>query len=158
MKTLILLRHAKTEEKRMGQTDAERILVERGEKEAGKVGKMLIEKKYFPDYIYCSPAIRTRQTYHIVALYLKLDQHGIELNPKLYEATLEDVLSCIQNTSPSIETMMIIGHNPSITYAAEFLTGEDIAHVPPSGAVVMALDSWSSIKPGSGQLLYFHLP
>jgi phosphohistidine phosphatase len=109
---LLLMRHAKSDWGSGATRDFDRPLTDRGERDARKVGKWLAAQQIAVDAIVSSPAVRARLTAALVAGELDLDEGRIELEQRLYEATLADLLAVIGMYSASHRTILLIGHNP----------------------------------------------
>jgi len=111
-RTLVLLRHAKAE-RPTGHSDVDRPLTERGHADAGAAGAWLAAHGYVPDLVLCSPAKRTRQTWHGVALALP-SAPAVRYEKKLYTGGARDMLAVVAAASTEVRTVLVIGHNPSI--------------------------------------------
>ncbi len=146
MRRLILFRHAKTEARSPGGDDFGRRLVERGRSDAALMGRVLAQAGYAPDVVLVSPAARARETWDLAkAAFPKAEDC---LRQDLYDATPEEVASEIAVASG--ETVMVIGHNPSLQELAVNLVAEhggsyaDIdrlsAAFPTAAAAVFAVD------------------
>lgn len=117
MKTLYILRHGQKQSIEPQQYDYDIELTEDGKEDSKNIGIKLKEKNILPDLIVASPAIRARQTAEIVA-----DQIGytksIMYNEVIYQAFLNEVIESITYTYDSVDSLMIVGHNPSLTALA----------------------------------------
>ncbi len=152
MKTLLIMRHAKSSWSEPDLADFERPLNERGLKTARFMGKLIAKQGFQPSVILCSPAVRASQT----AILVK-DGGGlngeIRFDHRIYEAsphTLRQVVSEIDNL---IETAMIVGHNPGIEGFIRYLTG-NLEPMPTAGVAVIELniDKWNAIDDGFGEI------
>ena len=112
-KTLLLLRHAKSIWKKLNLTDHDRLLNERGKKDAPKMGKVIKELDIVPDLIISSPAKRAMDTAKLVAENCKYKKN-IEKNPLLYASTLENYIDVIHMVSDYYQKVLVVGHNPII--------------------------------------------
>jgi phosphohistidine phosphatase len=122
MKTLLLLRHAKSSWDDASLADFDRQLAERGRKSAPKVGKELASRGWLPDIVLVSPSVRTRQTWGLVAA--ELSRPPKAAFPKtLYMASPELLLQKLRRTSKKADTLLMIGHNPGMEALAERLAG-----------------------------------
>jgi phosphohistidine phosphatase len=120
MRRLILFRHAKTEARPPGGDDFGRRLVERGRSDAALMGRVLAHAGYAPDLVLVSPAVRARETWELAkTAFPEAEAH---LRQDLYDATPEEVASEIEAASG--ETVMVIGHNPSLQELAVNLVAE----------------------------------
>ncbi|MBA8666376.1 histidine phosphatase family protein [Holosporaceae bacterium 'Namur'] len=119
MKKLFLLRHGEAPLIK-GLSDFDRTLNKRGTEEC------LYLNKYFqnnpvPELILCSNAIRTKQTAEIVLNNLS-DETNLIFKQELYNSSINNLISIIEDVNDYIDSLMIIGHNPSITLLAEILS------------------------------------
>ena len=116
MKELYILRHAK-EEFNQNINDYDLHLSEQGSKDAKKIGEILNKKKVIPDLIVSSPALRARETAQIVAKQINYKNH-IMYNEVIYEAFLNELIESISYTYDSVNSLLIVGHNPALTALA----------------------------------------
>lgn len=168
MKTLLLLRHAKSAWNDPRLDDHERPLNRRGERAAKAMADHIARQGPRPDLILCSTAMRTRQT--LAPLLKRLDGPAppISLEKGLYLASEDALLARLQTVADDVRTVLLIGHNDGIGQLAADLTADG-----PPGAVAAlrakfptgALASlrapagpWSDLKPGSAKLLAFVRP
>lgn len=122
MKQLLIYRHAKTEERKGDMKDFDRTLIERGQKDAKKIGKTLKEKSIMPDLIISSSAKRAVETTSVTAK--SLDYFGtIEEREELYSTDPVTYYDVIASVADTINTLMIVGHNPEIEEFLEDITG-----------------------------------
>ena len=123
MKTLLVLRHAKSSWDEAGLDDHERPLNERGERDAPRVGQLVRELQLLPDLIISSDATRARLTAEAMA-----DAAGYEgtilLERRLYHASPTEIVNLLHTVVESeLETVMIVGHNPGLEELVTKLTG-----------------------------------
>lgn len=146
MRRLILFRHGKTEARSPGGDDFERQLVERGRSDAALMGRVLAEAGYAPDMVLVSPAVRAQETWELAKP--AFPETEARLREDLYGATPEEVAAEIEAASG--DTVMVVGHNPSLQELAVNLVAEhggryaDIdrlsAAFPTAAAAVFAVD------------------
>jgi phosphohistidine phosphatase len=145
MKTLLVLRHAKSSWADSGQDDHERPLNDRGEREAPQVGEQLRQRKLVPDLIISSDAVRARTTAVAVA---RASGHSgeIRLDHSLYLAAPDDILSVLRNADENAGIVMVVGHNPGLEGLVVQLTGEP-AHLATATVAEIALpiDAWREL-------------
>jgi phosphohistidine phosphatase len=157
--TLILLRHSKAEHA-FDVADADRPLTERGHRDATAAGGWLVEHDLVPDLVLCSPARRTRQTWHEVALAFGERGNGVTsvYEPGLYGGfDLEECLELIHSTEADVRVLMLVGHNPTMGELSRLLGGGEGADLRTSGiAVHRAPGSWASFAPGAAPLTASH--
>ena len=144
-RTLVLLRHAKAQTP--GELpDIERPLTERGRADAGAAGTWLADEGLRPGLVICSPAVRTRQTWHAVAIALATcDPSGgapeVHYEQQLYDGGRTELVDLVQAVSDDITTVLVIGHNPTVSDVSLLLrpdhtdrAGRRAAHLRPGGA------------------------
>jgi phosphohistidine phosphatase len=122
MKTLLILRHAKSSWKEEGMADHDRPLNKRGKRDAPRMGKLLRESDLAPDLIISSTAKRARKTASKVAK--KCEYEGvIELTGELYLAPPQNYLQVLRNVPDQYDRVMVVGHNPGLEDLLSVLTG-----------------------------------
>lgn len=152
MKTLLLLRHAKSSWKIPDRPDFERPLNGRGQEAAPLMGRHLRRQKIEPSLILCSPAERARQT---AALFVEAARLGSELryDERIYEASAQRLLEVVTQADETADTVMLVGHNPGLEELLLLLTGE--ARLMPTAAlahVTLTTDKWGKVKEQTGRL------
>jgi phosphohistidine phosphatase len=164
MKTLYIIRHAKSSWDDDDLSDFERPLNERGKKDAPRMGKRLKEKSIHPDLMLSSPAKRAFSTARRIAKILDYKKDDIKTDRRLYHADDQMILSVIREIKDNRNTIFLFGHNPGLTDFVNSLMDQqsdlDIANIPTAGVVAFQLDSdsWSTIKFGDGKFLFFDYP
>jgi phosphohistidine phosphatase len=158
MKTLLLMRHAKSSWKDNGLRDFDRPLNQRGMKAAPAMGKLLRKRKIEPDLVLSSPAERARQTSQLVfeAAGLKTE---VRFDERIYEASVARLLEIISQIDDEANVAMLVGHNPGFEELSEALTGE--AHTFPTAALAcieVNVEKWNKIKAGVGRLEWLAKP
>jgi phosphohistidine phosphatase len=123
MKTLLVLRHAKSSWNDPALEDHARPLNKRGRRDAPRMGELVGEYGLIPDVVLSSDAVRARLTAEAVAEAARYAGE-ILLDPHLYMAGPADILSLLTTVRENAETVMIIGHNPGLEKLVEHLTGE----------------------------------
>lgn len=158
MKTLFLMRHAKSSWDDQSLRDFERPLNERGLKAAPLVGDFMRRKKIRPDLVLSSPAERARQTAALV-----IEAAGIvaalRFDERIYEASAQQLLNVISQIEASVSTALLIGHNPGFEELLSLLTGE--AHRMPTAALAhisLDIEKWSNAREHCGQLAWLVKP
>ena len=146
MKTLLLLRHAKSSWNNPALDDHERPLNKRGRRDGPRMGELLRQHGLIPELVISSDAVRARLTAEAVteaARYageILLDQH-------LYMASPAEILSVLSKIPGSADTVMIVGHNPGLEELVEQLTGEQQDFPTAALAqIVLPIDQWSDLK------------
>src|SRR6478609_7935961 len=135
MKTVYLVRHAKSSWEEEGLSDFDRPLNSRGRRDAPRIGKRLKEKQILPDVILSSPANRAISTCRAIALTLQYSEEKIISVKELYHADEDDILAVIKTVDDKFDTLMLFGHNPGLTDFANSLSDKDnlIRNIPTSG-------------------------
>jgi phosphohistidine phosphatase len=152
-KILILVRHAQSINIQSGIKDVERTLTDKGVQDASKAGKYLKDKNIFPDFIFTSHAIRALSTARLITDQLGLDESRLTVLEDLYEASLRILLRIINELDHKIHTVLIIGHNPSISFLSEFLTDGSVGEISPSGFCIINFSDtgWENVNKGTGK-------
>ena len=155
MKQLILVRHAETLEKQIGQQDKDRELTANGIVQATQAGLLLKENKVTVDAIFSSSAIRTNMTTAIIAESLASVGNNIFYHDELYDATTRTFLEFINNIGDNYRSVMCVGHNPAVTYLAEYLTKADVGEMMPGSMVIMTIeaDEWAAVGEGTAKFI-----
>ena len=147
MNTLYLVRHAKaTLENRM-ERDIDRQLLEKGLKRTRHIIDFLTKRKTTVDLIVSSPAVRAYETARVLAHALNFPQINIKIERLLYEGDAEKIGDLFYDLPQNKDSLMIVGHNPSITNFANIFLPEPIDYLPTSGVVGIQFDtnSWDEI-------------
>lgn len=162
MKTLIVVRHAKSSWDDAELSDFNRPLNERGERDAPRMAKRLKEKGIAIDTVVSSPAVRALTTCHVFVEVLGLQKGVIQTMKELYHAGDEVILGVVRNLKESKENdvAMLFGHNPGLTDFVNNLLEEDIDNVPTTGVVCckLKIEKWSEIMWGCGEMEFFDYP
>ncbi len=160
MKTLYLVRHAKSSWDNANLSDHNRPLNERGERDAPRMGKRLRKREERPEVIISSSAVRAQTTARILAAAIDYPTSDISIDERLYEAEPEDVLSVIGNLDDGIDCAMLVGHNPTFTALINAMGRCDFDNVPTCGMAVLTfpIDSWKNIATVQGTLVDFDFP
>lgn len=162
MKTLYIIRHAKSSWDGSAVDDLDRPLNERGKLDAPRMGKRLKEKDIHPDIMLSSPAKRALSTGRRIAKILKYPKEAIATDRRLYHADEETILSVVQELKDKFNNVILFSHNPGLTdFVNTLINGEfDIDNVPTCGVVAFQfdVDSWKDITWGKGKMLFFDYP
>ncbi|WP_207458814.1 histidine phosphatase family protein [Azospirillum sp. SYSU D00513] len=168
MKTLYLLRHAKSAWDAPALPDHDRPLAGRGERAAPLVGRYLKEKGVLPDLVLCSTARRAQDTCALVLEAMGADQAPVERERRLYLCGAQVLLDRIREVRDEVSSLMLVAHNPDLHRLAWDLAGsgdpaarEALEEKFPTGACAILLfegRSWREIAPATGRLLDFVRP
>ncbi|MCI0358490.1 MAG: histidine phosphatase family protein [Planctomycetaceae bacterium] len=126
MKTLLLLRHAKSSWKDADLDDHDRPLNKRGKREAPRMGQLLKDENLLPDFLVASTARRARKTVeHVI-------QHSgyrgeTRITGELYEARQHELLAFVSELPDTAKRVLLVGHNPGLEELLEALTGQCVA-------------------------------
>ena len=123
MKTLLILRHAKSSWKQMGISDHARPLNKRGEKSAPRMGQLIYEEGIVPDIILSSTARRARDTADLVADACGFEGEVLYLED-FYHAWPSDYVDALRSLPDEIDSAMVVGHNPGMEMLLELLSDE----------------------------------
>ena len=167
MRRLLLFRHAKAERVEPGEPDLDRVLADRGRKDAARIGAYMAGHSLVPDRVAMSPSARTLETWKYAATAFRPAPAAMSVE-RLYNATPHDILAVIKDTPGSVHTLVVIGHNPGLHELALMLiasgdieTREQVREkLPTSGLVIIdfAVDDWGKLHPQSGRLERFVSP
>lgn len=159
-KTLFLVRHAEAESSGAGQKDHDRVLTNTGFADALRMGKKLFDKGIKLDKIISSSATRAAVTAELLSEQLKFPVSEIEFDKEIFEASVRSLLNYVNQASSDYNSLMIVGHNPVISYFAEYITGEQIGSIPTTGVaqIVFEIGKWDEVSSGNGKLNFLETP
>jgi phosphohistidine phosphatase len=168
MLTLMLLRHAKSSWSEIGQDDRNRPLDARGKLAAPAMGAYMADHRLIPQLVLCSPATRAEDTWSLVAAELKASP-TVLIEPTLYDfGDGEALLDCLRFKGGPAQTVLLVGHNPSIANLAGKLAGKGNdklrerldAKFPTAALAVIGFHAhdWKALTAGCGTLLNFVTP
>lgn len=154
------MRHAKSDWSNIELKDFDRPLNVRGERVAPKMGRELLVRDVKPSYICSSPALRTRQTVAYVCEGIVFNEEEVVFKEEIYEASTGALLRVINAFDDDHNSVMLVGHNPSISYIAEYLTDEVLNNIPTCGVLKInfEIESWQHVSKSTGILEWFIYP
>lgn len=158
MKTLFLLRHAKSSWENAAQTDFERPLNKRGREAAPLMGRFIRQNEVKPDVIICSTAARARETAELIVDASKLESE-LRFDGRIYDATWLDLLKVIAGIEDEIESALLIGHNPGFEETVFRLTDEKV--IMPTAALVkieLDIEHWNETSELCGKFDWITKP
>lgn len=158
MKTLYLVRHAKSDWENTSLKDIERHLNERGYSNANSMSTLFKSKLNAPDLIISSPAIRAISTALIFARNLNYNANNLSIKQELYESSVTEYLEVIAQIDNSFQSVMLFAHNPTISLLADELS-KSLAMEMPTCAIAgirFDTDDWKKAK--KGELFLFDYP
>ncbi|HPN84178.1 MAG TPA: histidine phosphatase family protein [Victivallales bacterium] len=121
-KFLMIMRHAKSD-RTDGESDIERPLNEKGEKDSKIIGSFLKETGFIPDAILSSKAKRAFDTAKIVGRKIEFLEENIVSDIELYSANVNELINIIENLDENIRNVLIVGHNPAMEQTASSILG-----------------------------------
>ncbi len=160
MKTLTILRHAKSSWSDAGLSDFDRPLNRRGERDAPRIGERMAESGLRPALILSSPAERALTTAKIVAAKLNYPREFLEKERALYHASLDTLLDIIAAQEDRVNNLMLVGHNPGMTQLANHLLPGIMNNLPTAGTLTVEIDTrdWSLYTQPKATLVRFDYP
>lgn len=160
MKRLFLVRHAKSSWSQPGQDDFDRPLNKRGQKDGPEMARRLGAAAVRPDLIVASPARRAKKTARCMADGTGYDPAKIRYVDDLYLGSLSVHLQLLAALFDEADTLLLVGHNETLTRLAEYLSGKDLGNIPTCGIVGLeyADDFGFTTIAGMGRLLFFWFP
>ncbi len=159
MKTLFLIRHAKSSWEDAALADKERPLNSRGKRDAPRMGERLAKRGVKPDLILSSPAVRAQETAEIIAEKLDYRRSNIVVEDRLYAGEANELLAVIRSLGDTLGCVLVIGHNPEMTTLAHHFSDE-ISHLPTCAVAEFsfATKSWSDIARDSPAKVALYFP
>jgi phosphohistidine phosphatase len=152
MKTLLLLRHAKSGWDDPGLKDFERPLNGRGLRAAPLVGRFMRRQKLTPELILCSPALRTRETIGLVRDAAHFDA-PVRFDERIYEASAERLCEVISQIEERVNHALLVGHNPGLEELIFYFTGEEKRMATSALAqITLDVEKWGKTRAGCGSL------
>lgn len=160
LRSLTLIRHAKSSWDHPGLQDFDRPLNPRGLKNAPMMGQRLAAVNYRADTIISSPARRAITTAESIAVEIGFDPDHIVQNPLVYGAGLGALTEVVAGISNRIRHAVLVGHNPGITQLCNFLGDSRIDSLPTCGIARMEFDArgWEDVPRQKGRLAGFDYP
>ena len=159
MRVLYLVRHAEAEKPAGGPHDFSRILRPQGMIDSARMGNLLAKKSVKPDAIISSPSERTRLTAEVLAEQIGFNKEKIEYIETLYEGAPRAYLTAINALPDTVQSVMLVGHNPTVTYFAEYLTHEQLGNIPTAAIVAIGFETaWTDVSGRIGKLIFYDSP
>ncbi len=160
MKTLLLVRHAKSSWENSDLTDFERPLNKRGKRDAPFMAKLIAEMNIRPDLMISSPAERALTTARIFAGEFNIDPKKIIKDDRIYTNGLKNIINIISEIDNDVITLIVFGHNPDLSYLTGKISDKYIDTIPTCGVVCVDFDfiSWYDIESVKGKLRFFEYP
>jgi len=159
-KNLYLVRHAKTRQESIDNSDFSRELTDRGYRDASLIGAYCKKQGYAIDMIISSPAARAIATAELMATQMDYPFENIHTNEELYMASVRSFLQVINQLKDEWGNVLITSHNPSITYLGEHISDAEVGNMPTGSAMAISFETnhWAEISQNSGVLNSFFSP
>jgi phosphohistidine phosphatase len=161
MKTLILVRHAKSSWNDQAQRDIDRPLNERGRDDAPMMADRMAARGTSPQRVLCSPALRTVTTAEIFASRLHMPRELIQLERQIYLSGPAHLLHLVRQQESTIDCVMLVGHNPALTdFLNELCTDARVDNMPTCcvAELTFASADWASIDFAQASLKVLDYP
>jgi len=160
MKTLYLIRHAKSSWSDPDLDDFERPLNKRGRRDLMFLGERLAELKVEPDVVLSSPATRAAVTARFIADAIHYPATGIRYREAAYLAGIDGLLQVTVELEDAVNTAVIVGHNPALTEFATYLRGREVEDIRTCGlfGAELSIPSWDRLNQGCGEMKCFEFP
>jgi phosphohistidine phosphatase len=159
MKTLFLVRHAKSSRDDPSLPDRDRPLDERGKQDGPTMGKRLAKRDVKPDLLLSSPALRALTTAQLIAEEIGYKLKDIVVDDRLYASDADDLLAVIRALDRKLNRVMLFGHNPEFTDLAHRLSSE-IIEMPTCAVAEFHFDTnaWSDVGERKPAKVVFDYP
>ena len=160
MKTLLLIRHAKSDWGDASLSDFDRPLNQRGKNDAPVMAHRLLDKKIKINAFISSPAKRAKKTATVFAEAYKWNKEDIVLKDELYGAEPPVFFDVITATDNKLDSIAIFSHSPGITEFANLLTDARIDNIPTCGIFAVQVDckKWADFKNAKKEFWFFDFP
>ncbi|MFI6158058.1 SixA phosphatase family protein [Kitasatospora sp. NPDC051170] len=165
---IIVLRHAKADWPN-GVDDHERPLADRGRHQAPEAGRWLVDSGINPDFVLCSTALRTRETWKLAAHELPKRTRKTVYEDRIYEASPGEIIAVLQEVPEEYADVVLVGHNPGVLGLTQVLAGDEgdrdalerlrLGGFPTSAIAVLSFEgSWKGVEPGVAALVSYYTP
>ncbi len=160
MKTLFLVRHAKSSWENPDVKDHERPLLQKGIKRTEKIAEFLKRRKLTPGIIVSSHAVRANETAGLIAKHLSYPEEDIIIDEKLYLSGVNSIMNVIYALPEEKDSAMIVGHNPCMTQLVNLFLETKIETLPTTGLVCVAFDTktWSDVPLAESKVKFVVFP
>ncbi|HML84636.1 MAG TPA: histidine phosphatase family protein [Bacteroidales bacterium] len=147
MKTLYILRHAKSSWNYPGLPDDQRPLLEKGIKRTGKVATYMSSHNMMPDIIISSTAVRAAETAKLIAVGIQFPVNEIQYSHSLYLCDPEKIFDQLYPLDDIFKSAMIVGHNPTLTNFVNQYLPKPLEWLPTSGLAIIDFktDKWTEL-------------
>ncbi len=154
--TLYIVRHAKAEDRAIFMADHDRQLTSDGTMVAARVGHYLHAKAILPDVMISSTAPRAKDTAKVVAEQIGYDPAQVRLDELLFDGGPKAYLKALNALPDTMQSAMIVGHNPDVSYLAEFLTHQPIGSMSKGAVIAVTFDNltWAEVSARTGNVAF----
>ncbi len=158
MKTLFVLRHAKSSWENPDWSDFERPLNSRGLDAARFIGELIYERNLQPQIIVSSPAKRAKQTAVLVKEIAEISK-PVKFDERIYEASPLTLFNLIREFDEKWESVLIVGHNPGFENLVRMLTGEAVSMPTAALAKInLSIENWHDLETDANELEFLIRP
>lgn len=160
MKTIFIIRHAKSSWTEIGASDFERTLDLRGHNDAPRMAKILKSEGIMPDLLVSSPAMRAKTTAIYFSKEFGIAPTDIDLQLPIYDAMEIDLWKVIRSLSNSAKVVLLFGHNPTVTYFTNRFNKKPIDNLPTCGIIRIetSIDDWALFNEKTARVTGFWYP
>lgn len=146
MKQIFFLSHANSPWEISGQSDYDRSIDQKGYQEIKSVSAKIISKRLTVEKVFCSPSKRASETSNLIVTDFNCCHRKIEYKDFLYYGSQQDVLNSLARLERSIDSILIVGHNPMIPELIALLTGKMLLNYPTCSLALINTNSWTSLR------------
>lgn len=161
MKTLYLMRHAKSSWSFDDLSDEQRPLNDRGRDDAPRMGQALAKRHIQLGLLVSSGAVRALSTAALVAKELDYPPERIAVRPEIYEADLDTLLGVVHSLPDEAQSVLLVGHNNTITDLANYLSPSPLQQEMPTAGIVCLhfhTDRWADVARANAEFYFFDRP
>jgi len=160
MKTLYILRHAKTVHGGQNLKDFDRYLKPGGVKEAKAMATLMKENNHIPQLIIASPAKRAKQTTEIFCDTFDYPVENVIEDESIYFGGIGDMMNIFQNLDNKIHSAMLIGHNPTVHEMVNYFINAPVHYYPTCAfsRIQFEVNYWIEVKAHRGELIFYETP
>lgn len=156
-KTLFIVRHGKAKQAEPGEKDHDRSLDSEGLRQSTRLGTYLYQKNVDISSMVCSNAMRAVQTAEQIADQINFDISKIIIDEELFEASVRIVLDKVNSFNNDWNEVIIVGHNPVLSYFVEYITGFHFEGMEAGGVVKIScnIDTWMEVSQENASFEYY---
>ncbi len=159
MKTLYIMRHAKSSWDDFSMSDFDRPLNNRGEHDAPLMANVLKQRHVLPDLILSSPANRAKTTATIIADAIGYGSENIHYQDSIYESSEMNIMMLVNALDESLQSCLLVGHNPALGGVINALSTFSLPNLPTAGIVALRFaGAWADVAPMCGEFLFYEYP